>query len=194
MDMNFYKLLNLSLAKQKGTLTDQLVEKNYSNIRQQYTQMMQKCANDKENVKKLEEHLKMLEEAYNAIKTENDRKQYDEYLANAEKESKNKNEETLSASRDNNEISNTQVNNAPVNDINNNLNNINNPQNTTVNNSVETQKEEIDCIEVVEGGIIYHGRYIPRKSVEETQKVTRITDYPNTKQNEDRDDHDDMDI
>ena len=96
MNTDFYKLFNLSLAKQKGTLTDEMVKENYLNKRKQYFQMIKKCGDKKEKYSIIElkevlddDYLKFLDEAYETIETESARKKYDEYIANSKKESKN---------------------------------------------------------------------------------------------------------
>ncbi len=119
METDFYKLFNLSLAKQKGTLTDEMVKENYLNKRKQYFQMIKKCADNKEQhsipeLKELldDDYLKLLDEAYEAIKTESDRKKYDELIANSEKESKNQSSNEQQNS--NNNSVNTEISFIPI--------------------------------------------------------------------------------
>lgn len=88
---NYYSIFNLGLAKQKGIITDEMVEKAYLAKKSQYLELTKKnnkkeinseVIKDCEEVKAYEQgnYLKMIEEAYNAIKTQECRKKYDESL------------------------------------------------------------------------------------------------------------------
>ena len=88
---DYYKILNVSMQKKKGTLTDEMVEQNYSAKREQYLKMeniKRKIDNvGSEELQALLEgrYLELLENAYYAIRTENARKHYDELCAIIEK-------------------------------------------------------------------------------------------------------------
>lgn len=68
--MDKYKVLNLGMYKTKGQITDELVEKHYNLLKKQCLQFY------KDDPIK-EEHLKILEDAYIALRTEADREKYD---------------------------------------------------------------------------------------------------------------------
>lgn len=93
--IDYYKILNLGLQKSKGNVTNELVEKNYLIIKENYLKMMEKGKiknhnknveeNKKSNSELLDaylsgEYLKVLEDAYNALKTEESRSHYDVIL------------------------------------------------------------------------------------------------------------------
>lgn len=88
--IDYYKVFNLSLAKQNGTLTDEMVRKSYEAKKEQYLKMK-----SKENQKELngdsinsvelsayqdDDYLTFLEDGYCAIHSENARKHYDELM------------------------------------------------------------------------------------------------------------------
>lgn len=87
--IDYYKALNLSLAKQKGIITDEMVEKNYLAKRQQYLAMKEakKLQTKDINLKSEElaafledDYLTLLEDAYYALSSDNARKHYDELM------------------------------------------------------------------------------------------------------------------
>lgn len=95
MNNNYYKILNLTIAKQKGSITDELVRKNYLQLKEQYIKLSEKTAINKvkkaksSSIKALTEifsldYKQILEDAYNALATENGRKHYDELLMEIE--------------------------------------------------------------------------------------------------------------
>lgn len=102
---DYYKLLNLSMAKEKGMLTDEMVERNYNAKREQYLKMKKAGTNIKGvNSGELDalndgDYLQLLEDAYCALKTENSRKHYDELWssiqANREKNKQNEEKTTV---------------------------------------------------------------------------------------------------
>ena len=107
--VDYYKILNLSLQKQNGKLTDEMVKRNYLAKRENYLRMKEKeehlRAHDerqslklkkaKEGLNKFDsdeineyfggDYLTLLQDAYNAIKTEDSRKHYDELLKEMQK-------------------------------------------------------------------------------------------------------------
>ena len=84
---DYYKILNVSLQKKKGTITDEMVEKNYEAKRQQFLKMqkaegkMKIFGSDEIGAILENEYLDLLENAYYAIRTENARMHYDELYA-----------------------------------------------------------------------------------------------------------------
>lgn len=88
--VDYYKILNVSMQKKKGTLTDEMVEKNYIAKKEQYLKM-KKNKDKMENIDSVElqaildgGYLDLLENAYYALKTENARLHYDELYASIE--------------------------------------------------------------------------------------------------------------
>ncbi len=94
---DYYKILNLGLQKTKGKVTDEMVEKNYLIIKENYLKMLEKekirthnkdlkVGNSKKyNSEVLDAYvngtyLTLLEDAYNALKTEESRSHYDVIL------------------------------------------------------------------------------------------------------------------
>lgn len=184
MNTNFYKLFNLSLAKQKGTLTDEMVKENYLNKRRQYFQMLKKCADKKEkhSIPELKEildddYLKLLDEAYESIKTENDRKKYDEFIANSEKEAKN-------------QVLNTKKHSD---------NNLVNQENKGIEKQVNTTNASINTSENTKKDIsfipIYHGKYgklPPKKNIH--SNITKVSKNDHNSKTKNDDHNDDLDI
>jgi hypothetical protein len=103
--IDYYRILGLTLAKSKNTITDDMVRRNFLAKKQQYEKMMQnnKGKELKSNYTASIEvqamidgdYLDLIEDAYYALATENSRKHYDE-LSNElnkhieEQKSKNK--------------------------------------------------------------------------------------------------------
>lgn len=77
--VNYYKILNLSLAKEKGTITDELVRKNYVSIKEQFFKLQE---NNQINLKSNYLDIDIIEDAYRALATENSRRHYDELVQN----------------------------------------------------------------------------------------------------------------
>ena len=86
--VNYYRMFNLSLAKEKGIITDEMVKKAYLDRKQKYLELRDKN-NNKNSVKINNEQLiafmedsymELLEDGYYAIKTANAREHYDELL------------------------------------------------------------------------------------------------------------------
>lgn len=87
--MDYYKVLNLSLAKKKGKITDEMVKNNYESKRAQYLSMKKNkqpdslnfnIMSDELNAYLQDDYLELLEDAFYALSTENARKHYDELL------------------------------------------------------------------------------------------------------------------
>lgn len=111
--IDYYKILNLSLQKQNGKITDEMVKRNYLAKIKIYQKMKEKekyikskgkgqrlrLEKAEENLSRfnseemneylLGDYLTLLQNAYNAIKTESDRKRYDEYCKEMEKRKQN---------------------------------------------------------------------------------------------------------
>ena len=181
MNTDFYKLFNLSLAKQKGILTDEMVKENYLSKRKQYFQMIKKTGEKKEDHSLLEikevlddDYLKLLDEAYEAIKTEENRKEYDELLANSKKESK---AQPLSESKHPSSSTTTSIHN---NDHNTHIVNHNN----TSNNATK----DISFVPIYKGNF---GQLPPKKSSHSTSKKESKDELNSSSKN---DHNDDLDI
>lgn len=92
---NYYNIFNLGLAKQKGIITDEMVEKVYLNMKEQYLKFQEKNTKNgiknkkvraSEEVRIIQEgnYLEELERAYNAIRTQEKRMEYDAFLKEEE--------------------------------------------------------------------------------------------------------------
>lgn len=180
MNTDFYKLFNLSLAKQKGTLTDEMVKENYLNKRKQYFQMVKKCGDKKEECSIIElkevfddDYLKFLDEAYETIKTESARKKYDEFIENSKKESKN---------QDSMKKKDSDINSVAVK-----ANSQENKSNTNKVTSINTTSKDLSFVPIYKGNF---GKIPPKKDT--LTKSKNISE--NKRKAISKDDHDDIDI
>lgn len=97
-------MFGLSLAKQKGIITDEMVEKAYLDRIQKYLEFKNRDSNNINSVKINNEQLiaflendyiELLEDGYYAIKTADARKHYDELLQMLEKHVQRSKQEEL---------------------------------------------------------------------------------------------------
>lgn len=91
--INYYKMFNLTLAKEKGIITDEMVKRAYLDRKQKYLELRDKDNKSMDSVKTNNEQLiafmendyiQLLEDGYYAIRTTNARKHYDELLKTLE--------------------------------------------------------------------------------------------------------------
>lgn len=89
--INSYNLFNLGVARMKGVITDEMVEKAYLTKKQQYLEMKNKDNNSMDSVDHIinneqliafkdNDFLELLEDAYYSIRTENARIHYNQLL------------------------------------------------------------------------------------------------------------------
>lgn len=76
--VDYYSILNLSLDKKRGNITDELVKRRYEEAMKICKEQGIKFFGSME---KLEENEEMLKDAYRALATENARKHYNELLS-----------------------------------------------------------------------------------------------------------------
>ena len=139
MNTDFYKLFNLSLAEQKGTLTDEMVKEKYSIIE------LKEVFDD--------DYLKFLDEAYKAIKTENDRQKYDESIANSKKESKNQDS--------------IKKKDSDINSVNVNADSQDNKSDTSTATSTNTTSKDLSFVPIYKGNF---GKIPPKKDTSTNSK------------------------
>lgn len=89
--IDYYKIFNLTLAKQKGTITDEMVRKAYETKKEQYIKMQKNKNLKSQNIGITSDeltayldgdYLQILQDAYYALSSENARKHYDELMEN----------------------------------------------------------------------------------------------------------------
>lgn len=89
--IDYYKIFNLTLAKKKGTITDDMVRSAYETKKEQYIKMQKNknlrsqnigIASDELTAYLDGEYLQILQDAYYALSSENARKHYDELMEN----------------------------------------------------------------------------------------------------------------